>query len=86
MHVIVESDSSIYGEVDGDYLAMDQRAGEGLAWLDDVAREPGDHPVGEILLREEKSSKNLERRNRRASAPLSWEPRPHGLVHLLVGA
>jgi glycine betaine transporter len=53
MHVIDNPTSSIYGEVDGDYLAMETNAREkALAWLQDAAQGLGDLSDREILLRE----------------------------------
>ena len=53
MHVIENPTSSIYGEVDGDYLAMETNAREkARAWLHDAARGLSDLPDTEVLLRE----------------------------------
>src|SRR6516165_2127930 len=53
MHVIENPTSSIYGAVEGDYLAMEANAREkARAWLDDMAKELNDLPNKEVVLRE----------------------------------
>jgi universal stress protein A len=53
MHVIENPTSNIYGEVDGDYLAMEANAREkARTWLGDAARGLGGRPDHEILLHE----------------------------------
>ena len=54
MHVIDNPTSSIYGKVEGDYLAMEMNAQEkARTWLQECAtKELRDFPNHEILLRE----------------------------------
>ncbi|MET0153318.1 MAG: universal stress protein [Candidatus Binatia bacterium] len=89
MHVIDNPTSSIYGEVDGDYLAMETNAREkARAWLDDAARELGDFRDTEILLREGEVVReilNVENERVIGTIVLGTHGRT-GLVHLLVGS
>ncbi len=89
MHVIENPTSSIYGQVDGDYLAMETNAREkARAWLDDAARESGDLADREILLREGEVVQeilNVETEKVIGTIVLGTHGRT-GLVHLLVGS
>ena len=90
MHVIENPTSSIYGQVDGDYLAMETNAREkARAWLDDAARESGDlSRSGRSCFVREKSSQeilNVETEKVIGTIVLGTHGRT-GLVHLLVGS
>ncbi len=89
MHVIENPTSSIYGEVDGDYLAMEANAREkARGWLDDAAKGLGDLPDTEVVLREGEvvdEILNVEAEKAIGTIVLGTHGRT-GLVHLLVGS
>jgi nucleotide-binding universal stress UspA family protein len=89
MHVIENPTSSIYGAVEGDYLAMEANAREkARAWLDDMAKELNDLPNKEVVLREGEVVReviNIEAEKAIGTVVLGTHGRT-GLVHLLIGS
>jgi nucleotide-binding universal stress UspA family protein len=89
MHVIENPTSSIYGAVEGDYLAMEANAREKAgAWLDDAARGLGDFPDKEVVLREGEVLRevlNIETEKDIGTIVLGTHGRT-GLAHLLLGS
>jgi nucleotide-binding universal stress UspA family protein len=89
MHVIENPTSSIYGAVEGDYLAMEANAREKAgAWLDDAARGLGDFPDKEVVLREGEVLRevlNIETEKVIGTIVLGTHGRT-GLAHMLIGS
>jgi universal stress protein A len=90
MHVIENPTSSIYGRVDGDYLAMEANAREkARTWLQEYAtKELRDFPNQEILLREgDILPKILEVETEKAIGTVVVGTHGRtGLAHMLLGS
>src|SRR5262245_39956100 len=90
MHVIDNPTSSLYGRVEGDYLAMEVNAREKASkWLQESAtNELRDFSNHEILVREgEVLSKILEVETEKAIGTVVLGTHGHtGLAHMLLGS